>query len=130
MRFSSAVLVVTLLGHTFAAPANTAAFDIPGVTIINAGISNPVPNSYIVVYKDGAKASDIATYEKKVKKKLVEITDAAKYTGIGTHFDLPGFSGFAVHTSRDGLAAFGNDKVVRSPRIEVCTHRGQWSNQK
>lgn len=109
MRFSLTVVAAALLPLTFAAPA----LSIPGVNIANAAVANAVPNTYIVVYKPDAKAADILAHEQKAKGLLSKIASASSYKGVGNRFNMPGLSGYVVHTSKAGLASIGGDKVVR-----------------
>jgi hypothetical protein len=94
MRFPTLARLVTLaavlLPVVFAAPADQATY----LKIRNAEARDVIPNSYIIVYKEGVSSAAIAAHESSISSALKK--RASTMQGIGPKWDMTSFKGYQI----------------------------------
>lgn len=106
MRFYTLSAGAAIISAALAAPV--APLVVPGVNITAASgdAAAIIPDSFIIQYKDGATAQDIASHRAQIQAKLNKAPEDT--------YSLPGFNAVHVKTNAAGLAKIGTHPAVSS----------------
>jgi Peptidase inhibitor I9 len=116
MRFNIrniATLAALLLPVVFSAPVAPDA----NLKIRNAGATDVIPNSYIVVYKDGVSAAEIAAHESAVSSTIGK--QESPMSGIGSKWDMETFKGYQIEADAATIQQIADSPVVSSSMLGI-----------